>query len=34
MDIEEGLMDLFNLHSGYVSIILQDKENGRESDPD
>jgi hypothetical protein len=34
LDIEQALMDIFYIHSGYVDVILQDMKNGRESNQD
>ena len=34
LDIEQALLDIFLMHSGYVDVILQDMKNGRESDQD
>jgi hypothetical protein len=34
IDIETGLKDVFYIHSGYVSVILQDMKNGREHSED
>lgn len=32
IDIEEGLKDIHYIHSGYVSIIIEDMKDGGESD--
>lgn len=34
IDIEMGLKDVFYIHSGYVSVILQDMKDGREHSED
>jgi hypothetical protein len=34
IDIEEGLRDIFYIHSGYVGVIIQDMKDGGESDKD
>lgn len=34
LDIEEGLRDLYYIHSGYISVLTEDLKDGRESDKD